>query len=50
MRFNPKVGIAIGFAGVSALGPRALIADFRTDMAGHFAAVMEAHGLKMVTA
>ncbi len=26
MRFNPKVGISIGFGGVSALGPRALFA------------------------
>lgn len=28
----------------------ALVADFRADADGHFAAVLEAHGLQMVTA
>lgn len=46
---NPPAGLDYPAADLAeVLG--ALIADFRTDMAGHFADVLEAHGLQMVTA
>ena len=44
---NPPAGLDYPLADLAeVLG--ALVADFRADMNGHFADVLEAHGLQMV--